>query len=151
MTLSDEIQDFVAHWFPLADPDEAAGVYDESFVHTIQGQMAAHLSILYRVLVSVVPMGRDASALHVGLLCNAVVLPQWRGNGLMHPLYEQAHERMKKMGFPFSISIARWPEREARYGYKPAPNLHKEAMVLELGDVSWPKGKVRLTEGDKWE
>jgi GNAT superfamily N-acetyltransferase len=151
VTLAAELDIFVAHWFPLADTSECTGPYDESFAHLVDGQIVAHLSILYRVLVADEGLLPETPALHVALLCNAAVKPAWRGCGLMHGLKEQAHSRARKMGMPFAISVARWPEKQKRYGYIAAPNLGKNVMVLKLGDIPWPKGKVRLTEGDRWE
>lgn len=152
VTINDDIQEFIAHWFPLHNPTQAGGVWDENFVHMIDGRIVGHLSILYRVLTSVEGLARDTPAIHVALICNAVVKPEWRGSGIMHGLKQQAHERARQMGMPFCVSISRWPVRQERYGYKPAPNLHKHATVLELrDDMPWPKGKVKLLEGDRWE
>jgi predicted acetyltransferase len=152
MTMAEEINDFVEHYFPMDIKFDSDHTFDEQYVTLVDGQIVAHLSMLYRVLTSVEGLARETPAIHVALICNAVVKPEWRGSGMMHALKEQAHARAKKMGFPFCVSISRWPVRQERYGYKPALNLHKFATVLELrDDMPWPKGKVKLLEGDRWE
>lgn len=150
--VDDEIKEFIAHWFPLPDAEDYGDeALTESFCHVIHGEIVGHLSILYRVLTADAGVMPDTPALHVALICNAAVKAEWRGCGIMHGLKEQAHARARKTGMLFAVSIARWPAKQKRYGYVPAPGLGKHAMVLQLTDVPFPKGKVRLTEGDKWE